>query len=56
MMTPRHTQIEIHPYVYSEAKSIIDFCKSKGIKLQAYSPTAPVVSYSGESHCKVVQT
>lgn len=46
-VVPAVNQIELHPYVWKEAKEIVDFCHEKGIKIQAYSPTAPLVHYKG---------
>jgi len=46
-VVPAANQIELHPLVYKEAKQIIDFCHEKGIKIEAYSPTATLVHYQG---------
>lgn len=46
-VVPAANQIELHPLVYKEAKEIIDFCHEKGIKIEAYAPTATLVHYQG---------
>lgn len=44
---PAVNQIELHPYIYNEAKSIVDLCHENGIKIAAYSPSAPLVYFKG---------
>lgn len=31
-------QILLHPYVWQRQKALVDYCQSKGIKVEAYSP------------------
>jgi diketogulonate reductase-like aldo/keto reductase len=35
---PAVNQIEFHPYIYHEQKSILDFCRRHKIAVEAYSP------------------
>lgn len=44
---PAVNQIELHPYIYKEAKQIVDVCHENGIKIAAYSPSAPLVYFKG---------
>lgn len=44
---PAVNQIELHPYIYNEAKEIVDFAHENGIKIAAYSPSAPLVYFKG---------
>lgn len=37
---PQINQIELHPYIYCEQNELVDFCHSKGIAVEAYSPLA----------------
>ena len=46
-VVPAVNQIELHPYVWKEAREVVDFCHSKGIKIEAYSPCAPITTFSG---------
>jgi diketogulonate reductase-like aldo/keto reductase len=42
---PAINQIELNPYIYNEAKEIVDFCHENGIKIAAYSPSSPLVHF-----------
>ncbi|KAL1677437.1 NADP-dependent oxidoreductase domain-containing protein [Schizophyllum commune] len=44
---PAVNQIELHPYVWRSAKSIYDFCKSKGIAVASYSGLQPITGGKG---------
>ena len=46
---PAVNQIELHPYIYNEAKAIVDLAHEHGIKIAAYSPSAPLVHFKGRS-------
>jgi len=37
---PAVNQIEFHPFIYNKQKDILEFCKDKGIVVEAYSPLA----------------
>jgi diketogulonate reductase-like aldo/keto reductase len=37
---PAVNQVEFHPFIYDEQKELLEFCKQKGIVLEAYSPLA----------------
>jgi diketogulonate reductase-like aldo/keto reductase len=37
---PAVNQIEFHPFIYKEQKEVLEFCKQKGIVVEAYSPLA----------------
>jgi diketogulonate reductase-like aldo/keto reductase len=37
---PAVNQIEFHPFIYKEQKEVLEFCKQKGIIVEAYSPLA----------------
>jgi diketogulonate reductase-like aldo/keto reductase len=39
-VTPAVNQIEFHPFIYEEQKAVLEFCKEKGIIVEAYSPLA----------------
>jgi diketogulonate reductase-like aldo/keto reductase len=39
-VVPSVNQIEFHPFIYDEQKEVLDFCKQKGIIVEAYSPLA----------------
>lgn len=39
-ITPAVNQVEFHPFIYKDQRPLLDFCKSKGIVLEAYSPLA----------------
>lgn len=40
-------QIEVHPYVYDVAQSLIDFCDSKGIHIESYGPLSSLIRHPG---------
>merc|ERR1711939_802140 len=44
---PAVNQIEFHPYVYNKALPLQEFCKEKGIIIEAYGPTSPVTKKTG---------
>jgi diketogulonate reductase-like aldo/keto reductase len=37
-ITPAINQFELHPFLFSERKELIDFCKNNKIQIEAYSP------------------
>lgn len=37
-VVPAVNQIELHPYNYGQRKGVVEFCRSKGIQVEAYSP------------------
>jgi diketogulonate reductase-like aldo/keto reductase len=39
-VVPAVNQIEFHPFIYEEQKEVLEFCKDKGIIVEAYSPLA----------------
>ncbi len=39
-VVPTVNQIEFHPFIYEQQKPILDFCQSRGIIVEAYSPLA----------------
>jgi diketogulonate reductase-like aldo/keto reductase len=39
-VVPAVNQIEFHPFIYEEQKEVLEFCKQKGIIVEAYSPLA----------------
>lgn len=40
-------QIEVHPYVYDVAQSLIDLCDSKGIHIESYGPLSSLIRHPG---------
>lgn len=40
-------QIEVHPYVYDTAESLLDFCNSKGIHIESYGPLSSLIRHPG---------
>jgi diketogulonate reductase-like aldo/keto reductase len=39
-VVPAVNQIEFHPFIYEQQKEVLEFCKSKEIVVEAYSPLA----------------
>jgi diketogulonate reductase-like aldo/keto reductase len=39
-VVPAINQIEFHPFIYEQQKEVLEFCKQKGIVVEAYSPLA----------------
>jgi diketogulonate reductase-like aldo/keto reductase len=39
-VVPAVNQIEFHPFIYNDQKEVLEFCKEKGIIIEAYSPLA----------------
>jgi diketogulonate reductase-like aldo/keto reductase len=37
-LVPAVNQVEFHPYIYEQQKELLEFCKRKGIIVEAYSP------------------
>lgn len=37
-LAPMVNQVEFHPFILTEQKDLLTFCKSKGIQIEAYSP------------------
>ncbi|KAI5450688.1 hypothetical protein NCC49_002699 [Naganishia albida] len=46
-VTPSVNQIEVHPYVYDTAESLLDFCNSKGIHIESYGPLSSLIRHPG---------
>jgi diketogulonate reductase-like aldo/keto reductase len=46
-MEVNFVRIELHPYVIDTAEAVVDLCHKNGIKIQAYSPQAPVNAKPG---------
>ncbi|GHJ85377.1 hypothetical protein NliqN6_1779 [Naganishia liquefaciens] len=46
-VVPSVNQIEVHPYVYSKAQSLLDFCHSKGIHIESYGPLSTLIRAPG---------
>lgn len=40
-------QIEVHPYVYAQAKPVIEYCHSKGIRIATYTSLASIIAFPG---------
>lgn len=54
---PEINQIEFHPWIYHEQADLVDFCRTRGITIEGYSPLAqkmalqdPVVGRIAVSH------
>lgn len=47
-MPPAINQVEFHPFIYEQQKSILNYCHDKGIVVEAYSPINRVSSESGK--------
>ena len=43
-LVPAVNQVEFHPFIYAQQKEVLDYCKQKGIVVEAYSPIARVSS------------
>jgi diketogulonate reductase-like aldo/keto reductase len=39
-VVPAVNQVEFHPFIYEEQEEVLEFCKQKGIIVEAYSPLA----------------
>jgi diketogulonate reductase-like aldo/keto reductase len=39
-VVPAVNQIEFHPFIYEQQKEVLEFCREKGIVVEAYSPLA----------------
>ncbi|CAF1461758.1 unnamed protein product [Adineta ricciae] len=39
---PAVNQIELHPYVYKASRELLEYCKSKDVAIEAYSPLGPL--------------
>lgn len=46
-IVPSVNQIELHPYVWAKYKENVEYCQSKGVVIEAYSPLKPLTSYPG---------
>ncbi|KAK9899660.1 Aldo/keto reductase [Cystobasidium minutum MCA 4210] len=44
---PVVNQIELHPYVWNEYRANVEYCQSKGVAIEAYSPLKPLTTYPG---------
>lgn len=58
-IVPVINQVEFHPFLFDQQKEILDFCKQKGIVLEAYSPLAhankledPVITEIAKTYSK----
>jgi diketogulonate reductase-like aldo/keto reductase len=56
-LTPAVDQIEFHPYIYMQQRAVLEFCQTKDILIEAYSPlrrfgsdTPPEVSQIADRH------
>ena len=54
-VTPAANQIRLHPYNYAEQKATIDYCQSKGIVIEAFSPLTPITKSPGGPVDEVVK-
>jgi diketogulonate reductase-like aldo/keto reductase len=52
---PAVNQIEFNPYVYEASRELIEFCKSNGIAIEAYSPLGPISYKPGGPVDEVVE-
>ncbi|KZT32396.1 Aldo/keto reductase, partial [Sistotremastrum suecicum HHB10207 ss-3] len=48
-VVPAVNQILFHPYVYEKSIPTLEYCKEKGIVIEAYSPLSPITRQPGGS-------
>lgn len=64
-VVPVVNQIEFHPFLYEEQREVLEFCREKGIVVEAYSPLAhgrksddsvlpPIAAKYGKSSAQVI--